>query len=85
MNWQWFHRLGSPRWFYEKTSVWLPWLTFFTLVLLLVGSVWGCYGIGLLVVAYLLISPVHQKKKFMRQLRSQYARQAASGRVDSAP
>ena len=41
MNWQWFHRLGSPRWFYEKTSVWLPWLTFFTLVLLLVGSVWG--------------------------------------------
>lgn len=47
--------------------------------------VWACYGIGLLVVAYLLISPVRQKKKFMRQLRSQYARQAASGRVDSAP
>ena len=47
--------------------------------------VWACYGIGLLVVAYLLISPVCQKKKFMRQLRSQYARQAASGRVDSAP
>jgi heme exporter protein D len=47
--------------------------------------VWACYGIGLLVVAYLLISPVRQKKKFMLQLRSQYARQAASGRVDSAP
>lgn len=41
MNWQWFHRLGSPRWFYEKTSVWLPWLTVLTLALLLVGAVWG--------------------------------------------
>lgn len=41
MNWQWFHRLGSPRWFYEKTSVWLPWLTLFTLAFLLVGAVWG--------------------------------------------
>ena len=41
MNWQWFHRLGSPRWFYEKTSVWLPWLSILTLTLLLVGAVWG--------------------------------------------
>lgn len=41
MNWQWFHRLGSPRWFYEKTSAWLPWLTFFSIALLLCGSVWG--------------------------------------------
>lgn len=41
MNWQWFHRLGSPRWFYEKTSVWLPWLTALTLALLITGTVWG--------------------------------------------
>ncbi len=48
--------------------------------------VWACYGIGLLVVAYLLITPMRQKSKFIRQLRRQYARQAAaSGSVDSAP
>lgn len=41
MAWQWFHRLGSPRWFYEKTQAWLPWLTAITLVLLVVGSIWG--------------------------------------------
>ncbi len=41
MNWQWFHRLGSPRWFYEKTGAWLPWLSLLTFLLLLVGGVWG--------------------------------------------
>ena len=41
MDWQWFHRLGSPRWFYEKTSRWMPWLLSVTLVLLAVGVVWG--------------------------------------------
>ena len=41
MNWQWFHRLGSPRWFYEKTSALLPWLSLVTLALLLVGGIWG--------------------------------------------
>ncbi len=41
MNWQWFHRLGSPRWFYQKTSIWLPWLSIATVVLLVVGCVWG--------------------------------------------
>ncbi len=41
MNWQWFHRLGSPRWFYEKTDAWIPWLTFFGWGLLLVGGIWG--------------------------------------------
>jgi heme exporter protein C len=39
--WQWFHRLGSPRWFYEKTQAWLPWLTCITLILLVSGAVWG--------------------------------------------
>ncbi|MFT6388641.1 MAG: heme exporter protein C [Cellvibrionaceae bacterium] len=41
MNWQWFHRLGSPRWFYEKTSAWSPWLACLALLLLVVGAVWG--------------------------------------------
>ena len=41
MAWQWFHRWGSPRWFYEKTTSWLPWLGFFSLALLMVGGIWG--------------------------------------------
>lgn len=41
MGWQWFHRLGSPRWFYEKTNRWMPWLWVLTILGLLVGSVWG--------------------------------------------
>ncbi len=41
MDWQWFHRLGSPRWFYEKTNRWMPWLLGATLLVLVVGVVWG--------------------------------------------
>ncbi len=41
MNWQWFHRLGSPRWFYEKTTGWLPWIAMVTFSLMIVGMVWG--------------------------------------------
>jgi len=41
VNWQWFHRLGSPKWFYEKTNAWIPWLTAISIALLLVGSIWG--------------------------------------------
>jgi heme exporter protein C len=41
MSWQWFHRLGSPRWFYEKTSSWLPWLGALAFLFLAVGTVWG--------------------------------------------
>jgi heme exporter protein C len=41
MSWQWFHRLGSPRWFYEKTSPWLPWLAILSIALILTGAVWG--------------------------------------------
>lgn len=40
-SWQWFHRMGSPRWFYYKTSAWLPWLTVIALTLLILGTVWG--------------------------------------------
>lgn len=41
MGWQWFHRLGSPRWFYEKTGAWVFWLGLAALILLAVGTVWG--------------------------------------------
>ena len=41
IQWTWFHRLGSPRWFYQKTQRWLPWLSAITLILLLTGLVWG--------------------------------------------
>ncbi len=41
MDWQWFHRLGSPRWFYKKTSLWMPWLLLLAAVLLVVGCLWG--------------------------------------------
>jgi heme exporter protein C len=36
-----YHQLGSPRWFYENTTRWLPWLFALTLVLLVSGMVWG--------------------------------------------
>ena len=40
-DWTWFYRLGSPRWFYETTGRWLPWLWTLTLLLLTTGLVWG--------------------------------------------
>lgn len=39
--WQWFHRLGSPRWFYQTSGRWLPWISLATLLLLAIGLVWG--------------------------------------------
>jgi heme exporter protein C len=36
-----YHKLGSPRWFYEISGRWLPWLAPVTLVLLVAGLVWG--------------------------------------------
>jgi heme exporter protein C len=39
--WQWLHRWGSPRWFYEKTGPWVPWLGLIALVLLVWGLVWS--------------------------------------------
>lgn len=41
MAWQWFHRLGSPRWFYEKTTSWLPWLAVISIALILTAAAWG--------------------------------------------
>lgn len=39
--WQWFSRLGSPRWFYELSSRWLPLLVGFMVLLLIVGVTWA--------------------------------------------
>lgn len=36
-----YHKLGSPKWFYEITSLWLPWLSLIALALLAWGAVWG--------------------------------------------
>ena len=41
MNWTWFHKLGSPKWFYEISGRWLPWLSISAAVLMLVGGVLG--------------------------------------------
>ncbi|MBX2807349.1 MAG: heme ABC transporter permease CcmC [Cellvibrionaceae bacterium] len=51
MTWQWFHRLGSPRWFYEKTSAWMIYLGAVAVLLLLVGVAWG-----------LLFAPIDSKQ-----------------------
>ena len=41
MSWQWFHRLGSPRWFYHNSARWLVWLCPIAAAVLLGGLVWG--------------------------------------------
>jgi heme exporter protein C len=41
MNWTWFHKWGSPKWFYEMSGRWLPWLGIAAVLLLGVGLVWG--------------------------------------------
>ena len=37
----WFHRMGSPKWFYEITGRWIPWFVAATVLLLAVGTAWG--------------------------------------------
>lgn len=45
MAWQWFHRWGSPRWFYERSPRWTRWLGTGALVLIVVGTIWGlCFA-----------------------------------------
>ncbi|UYM15052.1 heme ABC transporter permease CcmC [Endozoicomonas euniceicola] len=41
MSWRFFHRLGSPRWFYEISGRWLPWLALSAALLILTGLGWG--------------------------------------------
>ena len=35
------HRMGSPRYFYEWTGAWVPWLAAITFILMVVGTYWG--------------------------------------------
>lgn len=37
----WFHRMGSPKWFYEITGRWIPWFGAAAVIFLLMGTVWG--------------------------------------------
>lgn len=39
--WQFFHKLGSPKWFYGIADRWLPWLLWSGVLLAVVGIVWG--------------------------------------------
>jgi len=43
--WEWlkklYHQTGSPRFFYEKTGAWLPWLILACALFLVVGVVWA--------------------------------------------
>lgn len=43
--WQWlkrlYHRLGSPKWFYEISARWIPWLVVLSAVGAVTGIVWG--------------------------------------------
>lgn len=41
MNWTFFHKLGSPKWFYDISGKLLPWFLCAGLLLLLTGMVWG--------------------------------------------
>jgi heme exporter protein C len=45
--WSWlrslWHKLGSPRWFYQISGKWLPWLSVLSAVLLITGVVWGLF------------------------------------------
>ncbi len=39
--WRWFHKLGSPKWFYAISGRWLPWVAVASILLLVVGTVWA--------------------------------------------
>ena len=41
ISWTWFHKLGSPKWFYAISGRMLPWLASAAVLLLLVGITWG--------------------------------------------
>ena len=41
MNWTWFHKWGSPKWFYQMSGRWLPWLSVAAVLLIATGLVWG--------------------------------------------
>ena len=38
---EWLHKMTSPRWFYQVSGTWLPWLSLFTLLCIVTGMIWG--------------------------------------------
>ena len=44
MNWQWFHRLSSPKWFYNISGKMLPWIWTISLTLMAFGLYQGLYN-----------------------------------------
>ncbi|WP_438467230.1 heme ABC transporter permease [Marinomonas sp. PE14-40] len=41
MNWIWFHKLGSPKWFFQWANKWSKFAFVIGLLMLAVGIVWG--------------------------------------------
>ncbi|MCQ6257742.1 heme ABC transporter permease [Pseudomonas sp. Q11] len=41
MTFRWFHRMGSPKWFYETSGRFMPWLGGLAALLIMVGVIWG--------------------------------------------
>ena len=41
MKWTFFHKLGSPKWFFDISGKFLPWFVVLGISLLLIGSIWG--------------------------------------------
>ena len=54
--WQWFFKLGSPKWFYELSGKWLPWLVAAMSLLLVIGITW----------ALLFVPPEYQQGNTIR-------------------
>lgn len=41
MKWTFFHKLGSPKWFYDLSTRYQPWLLGIGVLLLASGTIWG--------------------------------------------
>lgn len=41
MKWTFFHKLGSPKWFFDISGKFLPWFVVLGISLLVIGSIWG--------------------------------------------
>ncbi len=39
--WAWFHKLSSPKYYYEWSGKWVPWLGALTIILTAIGLYWG--------------------------------------------
>lgn len=54
--WVWFSKLGSPRWFYQWSGHWLPWLYAAMIILFAIGLPW----------ALLFVPPDYQQGETIR-------------------